>query len=223
MTSPLPGTGDSDLAELEAFLDSERAPEGCMQISDLDGFLTAVAIGPESILPSEWLGVIWGEGEPSFESAEEETRIVGAILKRYHEIQDLLRNHPDAYAPIFWETTDGEVEASDWAAGFMEGVRLRPQAWAPLLDSDHDRPLIGAIAAVLDDAEGKPLIAAEGERLVEVRRKATDLLPLCVLAIDEFWGTRRPPRPSGHGPRIAPDAPCPCGSGRRHERCCGAH
>jgi uncharacterized protein len=219
LTSPLPGTGDSPLAELEAFLGSERAPEGCMQISDLDGFLTAVAIGPEPIRSAEWLGVIWGDGRPDFESAEEEARIVGAILARYREIVHLLRHQPEAYAPIFWETADGEVEASDWAAGFMEGVRLRPQAWAPLLDSDDDRPLIGAIAAVLDDAEGKPLIAAEGERLVEVRRKATDLLPLCVLAIDEFWGGRRPRA----RPEVANDASCPCGSGRSYIRCCGAH
>jgi uncharacterized protein len=49
---------------------SDRAPEGCMQLSDLDGFL-GIAIGPELIMPSEWLPVIWGGDEPEFESMEE--------------------------------------------------------------------------------------------------------------------------------------------------------
>lgn len=30
-----------------------------MMFSDLDGFLTAVAIGPKLIMPSEWLPHVW--------------------------------------------------------------------------------------------------------------------------------------------------------------------
>ena len=40
-----------------------------MGLSDLDGFLTGIAIGPELILPSEWLPVIWGGDSPKFKSA----------------------------------------------------------------------------------------------------------------------------------------------------------
>ena len=56
-----------DLEVLDAFLESDRAPQDCMQLSDLDGFLTGIAIGPELIMPSEWLPVVWGGEEgPSF-------------------------------------------------------------------------------------------------------------------------------------------------------------
>ena len=79
-----------------------------MQLSDLDGFLTAVAIGPELIVPSEWLPVIWGEGEPEFESAEEAQGVIGAIMGRYNEILHLIQHQPDDYEPLFWETPDGE-------------------------------------------------------------------------------------------------------------------
>ena len=34
-----------DLDDLDAFLASDRVPETCMQLSELDGFLTAIAIG----------------------------------------------------------------------------------------------------------------------------------------------------------------------------------
>ena len=32
-----------------------NAPDDSMGLSDLDGFLTGIAVGPELILPSEWL------------------------------------------------------------------------------------------------------------------------------------------------------------------------
>jgi hypothetical protein len=39
-----------------------------MGLSDLDGFLTGIAVGRELILPSEWLSVIWGGDEPVFDT-----------------------------------------------------------------------------------------------------------------------------------------------------------
>ena len=70
------GLNQADLEMLDAFLMSDQAPENCMQLSDLDGFLTAVAIGPELIMPSEWLPTIWGDGEPEFETAEQAQSII---------------------------------------------------------------------------------------------------------------------------------------------------
>jgi uncharacterized protein len=32
---------------------SDHAPDNCMGLSDLDGFLTGIVVGPELILPSE--------------------------------------------------------------------------------------------------------------------------------------------------------------------------
>jgi uncharacterized protein len=131
MSSPPLGASDFDLEELDAFLMSDRAPEDCMQLSDLDGFLAGIAIGPELIMPSEWLPVIWGGAEPEFESMEEAQRIINAIMGRYNEILHLLQHAPDEFEPIFWTTKDGEAVAADWAEGFMEGVELRPRLAAP--------------------------------------------------------------------------------------------
>ncbi len=50
-----------DLDRLDSYLSSDDAPENCMMISDLDGFLTGVLCSPDLILPSEWLPVVWGE------------------------------------------------------------------------------------------------------------------------------------------------------------------
>lgn len=35
------------------------------------------------------------------------------------------------------ESAEGEIIASDWAAGFLDVVALRPKAWEPLIEDDR--------------------------------------------------------------------------------------
>jgi len=46
---------DPELDELEGFLASDLVPQDCMDLEMLDGFLTAIVSGPDSVQPSEWL------------------------------------------------------------------------------------------------------------------------------------------------------------------------
>ena len=54
---------DAEFDELEEFLLSAAVPEDCMDIVMLDGFLTALAVGPNVPLPSVCLPVAYGESE----------------------------------------------------------------------------------------------------------------------------------------------------------------
>jgi uncharacterized protein len=59
------GTADPvDLDLLDRYLLSDEAPDNGMGLSDLDGFLTGILVGPELIMPGEWLPHVWG-GEAS--------------------------------------------------------------------------------------------------------------------------------------------------------------
>jgi len=74
----------AEIDELDDFLTSDAVPEDCMDLSELHGFLTAVAIGPGIILPSEWLPEVWGDEEgPRFESLDDARRISELILRLY--------------------------------------------------------------------------------------------------------------------------------------------
>ena len=70
------------LDALDAFLSSDQSPPDSMMLSDVDGFLTAIAIGPELIMPSEWLPVIWGDDEPVFTDEAQMQAVLGGILSR---------------------------------------------------------------------------------------------------------------------------------------------
>src|SRR5215216_70541 len=118
------------LQELDEFFLSDAAPDGGMMLSDLDGFLTAVAIGPEQIKPSEWLPRIWGDETPEFLSEEQANRVIGTILGRYNQIITQLRDDPGRYQPLIRQNEHGQVIARDWVAGFiMDGVALRFHGW----------------------------------------------------------------------------------------------
>ncbi len=174
---------EDDIETLDAYLMSDRAPEECLLLSDLDGFLTAVAVSPEPVPESEWLPAIWNGEAPRFESPEEEKRILSIITGRRDEIADLLANDPDSYAPWFWASDEGDPVASDWAEGFLLGIGLRPEAWRPLLESEEGLALVGPIAAFwgsedeefdeddfdedeLDDEPETPEAAAAGDAAV---------------------------------------------------------
>lgn len=64
---------DDELAYLDSVLlnrideDSvtEASDEGISCVSELDGFLTAIVSGPETVVPSRWLPAVWGDFEPN--------------------------------------------------------------------------------------------------------------------------------------------------------------
>jgi uncharacterized protein len=206
---------------------SDASPEDCMQLSDLDGFLTGIAIGPELIVPSEWLPAIWGGDEPAFESIEQAQTVVGTIMGRYNEILRALSTDPETYAPLFWEGPDGEVIAADWAEGFVDAVRLRPEAWRPLLEDREALVMLMPILALCGDAEDGSPLELDPEEDADLLAQAPELIPACVAGIDGFWKERRGRPKAGPGraksPKVGRNDPCPCGSGRKHKRCCGAH
>src|SRR5215203_5243734 len=102
---------DADLDLLDTYLLSDQSPSECMLLSDLDGFLTGIAIGPELVMPSEWLPHVWGGEEPVFDDPAQASATLGTIMGRYSAI--LREVEAGAFGPIFWETQDGTVIAAD--------------------------------------------------------------------------------------------------------------
>ena len=191
----IPLSGPIDLDALDDYLLSDHAPDNSMGLSDLDGFLTGIVVGPELILPSEWLPVIWGGEEPEFATEAEMRTVLGTIMGRYNEIITCLDSEAENFEPIFLEGPEDEVIASDWAAGFLDAVALRPLAWGPLIEDDRAGILMAPLFLLNGDMEIADSAADEHELLAE----ASNMIPTCVAGIQEFWknnGSHRKPRPS---------------------------
>jgi uncharacterized protein len=202
MLPPLSQPGPVDLDALNEYLLSDRSPPECMDVSQLDGFLAGVIIGPEMIVPSEFLPVVWGGAPPDFTDAAEAETILGSILGRYNEIAENLDAEPSNYAPVFWQDQAGNSITEDWAVGFMQAVALRSEAWEPALFDDETAMLlipIGIIAGLSEPEIGLNDATLSDEFLDELMERAADLLPGCVLGLRAFW-TARADAPSSNRP-----------------------
>ena len=228
MTKPGPNPDAAFLA-LDEFLMSDRSPEDCMQLSDLDGFLTGIAVSPDMILPSEWLSAVWGGGDPEFASAEEAQQVLGTLMLRYNYILMTLEQNPDSYQPLLWGAPDGRMLAVDWAEGFLDAIKLRRSSWDVIWQPENLR-LIAPIAAFWGDASN-PLFAGKDERsIADIQNEMVDLLPDAVVAIHRFWKNSRSaslPKaqraPVRSTSKVGRNDSCPCGSGRKYKKCCGAN
>src|SRR5215211_4733455 len=166
---------DADLDLLDAYLLSDQSPSECMMLSDLDGFLTGIAIGPELVMPSEWLPYVWGGEEPVFDDPAQASAILGAIMGRYNAI--LREIEAGTFEPLVWEAPDGTMMAGDWAEGFMHAVVLRPDAWEPLMRSKRHGVLLLPILALCGDENGESVLEFDPDAEDRMMAEAAEFIP----------------------------------------------
>jgi uncharacterized protein len=127
-------------------------------------------------------------------------------MGRYNEIVHALGTAPDDFDPVFWEGPAGQVIVTDWAAGFLDAVKLRPKAWEPLIRHREARALMVPLLVLgADDPEhppfgGRPLPQDEMERL---HAEGAEIIPDCVVGIRASWQERSGRRGGGSGWRPA--------------------
>jgi uncharacterized protein len=219
---------DKEFKELDQFLLSDRCADDGMTMDSLHGFLTALAIGPEEVLMAEWLPLVWGsfrKDGPKFKNPKEAERITMLIARFMNEIAITFEVAPKEFEPLFCEHEyEGRtvLDGDAWAWGFWEGMNLRPDAWEPIWTSsiaDMVKPvyLLGAEEieeeemALVDDPVKRHKLAVEMEAAIP--------------HIHKYW---QPHRKSAvqqvqrEAPKTGRNDPCPCGSGKKFKKCCGA-
>jgi uncharacterized protein len=213
-------------AWLESFLDSESAPAAAMSLECADGFLTAVAIGPQEVPVETWWPQIWGaEGNEtlSFRTEPLERYLRELYGRRLETIQRRVKAGY-RHSPKVHEDSPLEL-AADWSIGFSIGADLLKDAWRPISENQDASLAVAAIAMLMPEGElpaDHPLLKRRNE---DALRGVLGNLPHIIQMIHRFW--RGLPVPPLFGPRrsqkIGRNEPCPCGSGRKYKKCCGAN
>jgi uncharacterized protein len=191
----MPQVDEAEFDILDRYLGSTDASEVCMLLSELDGFLTGLVVSPLRIPEEEWLPVALGT-PPLFASDQQRALILDIVRRRVGQIEALLRQDPEAYAPVFWTDDEGEPIADDWAAGFRRAVGLRQDSWLPLFTEPEENVLVAPIVALWDDVISES--DSEDADIAEAIEMAPPLIPAAVIGIDRFWYRRA---------RAAGDAP----------------
>jgi uncharacterized protein len=209
------------LDHIEEFPRSDLTYEGRAMLSQLDGFLTAIAIGPEPIPPSEGLEAFFGNDALDSISEEQNELLLEIMLDRYNTILLALENYPEAYEPdIFVDPVTGESTVEDWASGFLDGAHLRWRAWRPLMTAD-EQIYLALVMLFLRNSDGTYVIKREHDHEVDqIRANAAPRVRDGVLGIYRFFKERR--LYFEGATKLGRNEPCFCGSGKKFKKCCGA-
>lgn len=162
--------------------------------SMLDGYLTAIIVGPCSIPPDEWFVDLLGERGRIATAAGAVLAAITAIVARFNTISEGLSVLPPQHAPLFKKTDDGLVLPHPWCMGFLSAMRLRFNDWQPLLDLGRiDHGLMLPILLYCTNQLGQPMLgpSREGAETEEFLRTAYHDIPRVIPAIRDFWMPQR--------------------------------
>ncbi|MDH4276050.1 MAG: UPF0149 family protein [Gammaproteobacteria bacterium] len=222
---------------LGAFLNAPERPEGTFTLCELAGFLFAMACSPEPVETAEWLPEVFQGQAPGYHNAAEAKAVAEALNEFYQTIKrDAAAGAPnlplacvvDANA---MENLAPEASLSLWARGFAEGHDWLSQVWDAYLPEAMEQELSAALMVLIcftsrEVADSCRIESTEKNVTLEafVARMLTQFsqalgryaqigLALCAEALAET-----PVRSE----KVGRNDPCPCGSGKKYKKCCGA-
>ncbi len=199
-----------------------------MLLEELDGFIAGLLVCPDLISPNEWLPVIWNtDHEAPFDDVDHANFVFGLIMDHYNDVVLTLMNQPERYRPLIPVDRD-EILWEVWIEGFVEAIKLRPEAWHRLLDADSDtsEAMLGMLALAEIVAGNEDLPQELADKLTQC---AQDLIPGWVVTLNNWRLANTPPASTSEqtssgvasGRKVGRNEPCPCGSGKKYKKCCG--
>jgi uncharacterized protein len=220
------------LAAWRTYIGSSSAPKAAMSPLELDGYLTGVIVCPQPrpIMPSTWLVGLWGEEEPVFDNDEQIKTVLGAVMEHYNALiagidRSLKRLEADGiadYRPLFL-SGDGKPQPDAvrrWVHGFWKAMSLAPRPWRMLGEDERTQPLLTPFIGFIDVEDGEPFEPADN--IDELLDEAAAAIPRAVTVLRKLAQIRSQPAEMPRWPKTGRNDPCPCGSGKKYKRCCGA-
>jgi uncharacterized protein len=182
------------LEQLDAWLYTLEPAPLVNGASMLDGYLTAIVIGPCSIPPDEWFVHLLGEHGRIATATGAALAAIKAIVARFNAISEGLSLAPGKHAPVFEKTDGGLALPQPWCMGFLSAMRLRFDDWRPLLDLGRiEHGLLLPVLLYCTDPLGRPMLGPprEGPETEEFLRTAYQDIPIVIPGIRDFWMPQR--------------------------------
>jgi len=144
---------ETERERLGSFLRGLKNPDR-LTLEGLDGLFCALIAGPDTVLPSEYLPVVWGGAmadEDAFASEAEANELLGLMMRHCNAIIDEYEKER-VYLPLFDSPDEKGVPGRHWARGFMRGVAMRRRGWTPMFTDEQEGHLL-TIALVAGEVE----------------------------------------------------------------------
>jgi uncharacterized protein len=230
----------AEIDHLEQLLSNVEVMPNAMCVSELDGYVAGLLLCPEMIMPSEWVREVWSsDDEPTFDNMAQAQQTMSAVMAHYNRVAERLANPAKPYEIVLEEDdTDGTPFWEFWVSGFLQAMRLRPKAWQSYLEtSDPEAKEAFVVMVSLIDLEaGESKLPKDLQE--ELEDTAAASIPGLVIKMNRWikshsaglsFGGFGGLQAANHnmGPasstKVGRNDPCPCGSGKKHKKCCGAN
>ncbi|MGJ4888750.1 UPF0149 family protein [Bradyrhizobium sp. HKCCYLR20261] len=206
-----------------------------MVLEELDGFIAGLLILPEHVPPGEWFAAAFGfgKGQRTVFASIDHANAVLDLVRAYHgDIAQTLARTPELYQPrLPVDPETGDIVWELWIDGFAAATDLRRERFDAYERVGGEvaiaaMGLMMMIGATLDENPDP----AEYRNL---SRNAPRNIRDAVITLYQYRhsGAALPgtpafvdiPNPFASRGKPGRNDPCPCGSGRKYKRCCGAN
>jgi len=228
---------------LKAFLDSpERSPKS-MGYAEAAGFLFAVACAPELVEPSNWLLVVIDPDNAVEINVENKKAVTAALMSLYNDITIQVQKDKALLPPEVSFCADAmanlepDASVAKWAAGFKSGYVWLEKMWTGYIPVELKEQFGNQLSVLfffsskstansLFEEVNNPEVTWNSmvENMQRLFPEALTGVALLSNSIHQALATREnaTQQASGQNSKVGRNEPCPCGSGKKYKKCCGA-
>lgn len=243
-----PRLTDSEIDALFELMSDASLQEDAMTLEMADGYMTACIVGPLPVPVHYWLETIFAQPTlPLAHDTERQQRLLHLLLHRHADIEaSLSLSGKETTIDTAFRPLSAQVPAEDcitpyrkdqngerlgrWAMGdWAEGFRIAitdadEKEWMPMMLSSD---MVGLITPVM--------LYSMGYNPDRPDYQIDDDEQLFAWLIGSIYGIRiwwleYNQQPSNAAvpffrefEKVGRNDPCPCGSGKKYKKCCGAH
>ena len=190
----------------------------------------------------EWVPIIFAGEDVYYASVDEANEVLGQIMALYNTANAAVLDPPTllpADCPLRDDVLanfDDDAPIAQWSRGFLRGQQWLEELWEETLPEEFQEELDATLTALSffssrEMAESFHAETATGEQSLEAMADAIhQVVPMAVaqyahmgrsiaeVLAEPDWDE---PERTDHA-KIARNEPCPCGSGKKYKKCCGA-
>lgn len=89
---------EKELEALDDFLAAPVREDTTMDVATLEGYLVALGIGPETVMPSDWLPWVWdmhnGKDEAQFQDLDEANHVMQLVMRFNNQLLQQFADNP---------------------------------------------------------------------------------------------------------------------------------
>lgn len=231
---------ESPRSTLRAFLEDASRPPDTLSYHELQGFLSTVSSAPELVKPSEWMPIVFGEQEAGYANLEEARAVIGERMELYNSVNAEVFEHRAAlpsdcqFRRQTLANLEDDAPVAQLSRGFLRGHQWLQESWDAYVPDEIDDDYAAMLMTLSFFASKKLAEAycdeAGGRELRETAKSIRGVFPKALAgyahlgrSIQQVVAEAERSEPSQPQRRkIGRNELCPCGSGRKYKKCCGA-